>query len=122
MHPSPTTSFRVVAWATTFLLPVAAWIFASSTTFSLHVGAALFFTTAACLAAAIGGMRHAAVSILLNVAAFNFFTYLNQQSSWGLNNILWSLLPAGLALTVGYAREKWLAAETLAGGLSKDLA
>src|SRR5262249_28421913 len=35
---------------------------------------------------------------------------------------LWSLLMAALALTVGYAREKWLAAETLAGGLSKDLA
>ena len=122
MHPSPTTSFRVVAWASTFLLPVAAWILASSTTFSVHVGAGLFFTTAACLAATIGGLRHAAIAIILNVIAFNLFSYWNQPGTWGTANILWSLLPAALAITVGYAREKWLAAETLAGGLSKDLA
>jgi PAS domain S-box-containing protein len=122
MHPSPTLGSRVVAWASTLLLPVAAWISSSSTLLSFHVGAGLFFATAASLSAGIGGMTHAAISIVLNVAAFNIFTYLNQPGSLGTSNILWSLLQAALALTVGYAREKRLAAETLAGGLSKDLA
>ncbi len=122
MHPSPTASRRVVAWFLTLTLPAAAWIFSSYSFSSFSSGALLFFTLSACIAAGVGGMRMALLAIALNVAARNLFLHLHAPGGWGWGPVLWSLLPAGMALIVGYARERWSAAEMLAGRLSSDLA
>lgn len=122
MHPSPTAPQRVVAWVLTLTLPVAAWISASFSFPHFPPGGVLFFTLAACVSAAIGGMRLAVIAIILNVAARNLFAYLHQPGGLGWGTVLWSVVPIALALIVGYAREKWSAAEMLAGRLSGDLA
>ncbi len=122
MHPSPTSRQRVVALLITLFLPVAAWIVSRYSFPRFSSGAVLFFTLAACLSAAVGGIRVALLAVALNVAARNLFLYLYGPQTLRWETALWSLVPAALALLVGYAREKWSAAEMLAGRLSSDLA
>jgi PAS domain S-box-containing protein len=102
-------------------LPVVAWI-CSNYFFPRSYEAVLFFTLAACLSAAVGGMRLAVIALVLNMAARNLFLYLHAPRAWGWASALWSLIPAALVLTIGYAREKWSASALLAEGLSGDLA
>jgi PAS domain S-box-containing protein len=118
MHSSPMAGPRLVAWTVAFMLPIAAWISADSSMSSMP---GLLFMAAGCLSAAIGGLRIAVVAVLLNVIALNVFYYRHQPTHSQWANVLWSGLVLGLALLVGYAREKWSAAEILAGRLSNDL-
>ncbi len=123
MSPSPAKRIRAAAWVITVLLPIAAWMLTSfsSPLFRPSVGA--FFVAAACLSAAIGGLPTALVAIALNGLALNAFVYFYHPA--GVNQgaaELWTLLLAVVAFIVGYAREKWSAAESLAGRLRCDLA
>jgi PAS domain S-box-containing protein len=120
MHSSPSARLRVAAWLVTLFLPLAAWQF--STLFSAHFGVGVFFTVAAVLSAAIGGLLPSLIAALLNTTALNGFYYLHHPADPHGNNILWSFLIIAVTLMVGYAREKWSAAEMLAGHLSTDLA
>ena len=87
-----------------------------------HPGVGAFFTAAAFLSAAIGGMSMAMAGIALNAAALNIYLNFFQSGVPRTNALLWTLLLVMVALIVGYAREKWSAAEMLAGRLSSDLA
>ncbi|HEU4417007.1 MAG TPA: GAF domain-containing protein, partial [Candidatus Angelobacter sp.] len=121
-YPSSTARLRVLSWVITFLLPVAAWIFAKFSLPFFHSGPGVFFIAAACLAAVIGGLPAALTGAILNVAALNGFAYLYQPGNSPTNNELWSALLITVTLVVGLARQKWSAAEMLAGRLSTDLA
>src|SRR5215472_104265 len=120
MRP-PSAQWRSLIWAITVALPFAAWFIAGFTFARFPAGAVLFFTLAACLAAALGGMRVAVVALGLNLAASMGFCYLFQRNEWGVAFLLWSAVPASLTLLVGYAREKWAASEMLAGQQRHDL-
>ncbi len=122
MYSSPTTRLRTTAWIFTVLLPLAAWYLTSSMWPVMHARAGVFFTIAALLSAALGGIAPALVASLLNCAALAAFVYLHPAPAPHLNNVLWSVLLVAVSLVVGYAREKWSAAEMLAGHLSRDLA
>jgi PAS domain S-box-containing protein len=123
MYASPkTTRLRIISWAITFLLPVAAWSAARFMLPFFHPAPGVFFIAAACISAVIGGLPSALVGILLNTAALNGFAYLYQPGNTATNNELWSALLIAVALIVGLARQKWSAAEMLAGRLSTDLA
>jgi PAS domain S-box-containing protein len=122
MHTSPAVRRRFGAWFFVMCLPIAAWICSTYSFPRLAHEAVLFFTLAACLSAAVGGMRMAVIAIVLNMAARNVFLYLHAPNGWGWTSVLWSLAPAALALVVAYAREKWSAAGLLAERLSGDLA
>jgi PAS domain S-box-containing protein len=113
---------RSVIWAATLVLPVAAWLIARFSYSLFPPGPVLFFTLAACIAAALGGMRVALVALTLNLVGRTVFCYLYQPDQWSLIFVLWSVVPIGLTLLVAYAREKWSASEMLAGRLSQDLA
>jgi PAS domain S-box-containing protein len=121
MYPSPTARLRIVSWVITFLLPVAAWSLARYSLPFFHPGVGVFFVAAACLSAVIGGLPAALAGVLLNTAALNGFAYLYQPESSASSNELWSALLIAVALVVGLARQKWSAAEMLAGRLSTDL-
>ena len=114
-YPSSTARLRVISWVITFLLPVAAWIFAKFSLPFFHSGPGVFFIAAACLAAVIGGLPAALTGAILNVAALNGFAYLYQPGNSLTNNELWSALLITVTLVVGLARQKWSAAEVLAG-------
>lgn len=122
MYSSPTSRWRIAAWIVALLLPAAAWVFTSLSVPLFRPGVGVFFTGAACLAAAIGGIRMALVAIVLNAAALQEFVHLHQQEIPRGNIGLWMALLVTVALIVGYAREKWSAAEMLAGTLRSDLA
>lgn len=122
MYSSPTTRLRTTAWVFTVLLPLAAWYLTSSMWPVMHARAGVFFTIAALLSAALGGIAPALVASLLNCAALAAFSYLHPAPVPHLNDTLWSVLLVAVSLVVGYAREKWSAAEMLAGHLSRDLA
>jgi PAS domain S-box-containing protein len=121
MYPSPTARLRIVSWVITFLLPVAAWSLARYSLPFFHPGVGVFFVAAACLSAVIGGLPAALAGVLLNTAALNGFAYLYQPENSAASNELWSALLIAVALVVGLARQKWSAAEMLAGRLSTDL-
>jgi PAS domain S-box-containing protein len=121
MYPSPTARLRIVSWVITFLLPIAAWSLARYSLPFFHPGVGVFFVAAACLSAVIGGLPAALAGVLLNTAALNGFAYLYQPESSASSNELWSALLIAVALVVGLARQKWSAAEMLAGRLSTDL-
>jgi PAS domain S-box-containing protein len=120
MRP-PSARWRGLIWAVTIALPFAAWFIARLTYSRFPPGAVLFFTLAACLSAALGGMRVAIAALVFNVAALIGFCYLCQRDQWGVAFLLWSAVPAALTLLVGYAREKWSASEMLADHLRQDL-
>lgn len=101
---------------------MAAWSLASFSSPFFHPGAGVFFTAAAFLSAAIGGMPMALAGIALNATALNLYFHFFQPAMPRSNALLWTLLLFMVALIVGYAREKWSAAEMLAGRLSSDLA
>ncbi|MBZ5504063.1 MAG: PAS domain-containing protein [Acidobacteriia bacterium] len=122
MYPSPTARLRVVSWVITFLLPVAAWSVARYSLPIFHPGVAVFFIAAACISAVVGGLPAAVVGVLLNTAALNAFAYLYQPETSVSSNELWSALLIAVALVVGLARQKWSAAEMVAGRLNTDLA
>src|SRR5690349_20636947 len=122
MYPSPTARLRVVSWVITFLLPVAAWIAARYSLPFFSPGVGVFFIAAACISALIGGLPAALAGALLNTAALNGFAYLYQPEASSTSNQLWSALLIVVALIVGLARQKWSAAEMVAGTLSIDLA
>lgn len=122
MYSSPTTRLRRAAWVFTLVLPVAAWYLTSSIWPVLHGRVGVFFTVAAVLSAALGGLTPAIAAVLLNCGALAAFSYLHPVQGVRLNNVLWSVLLVAVTLVVGYAREKWSAAEMLAGHLSHDLA
>jgi PAS domain S-box-containing protein len=122
MHHSPTVRRRLGAWLLNMCLPVVAWICATYSFPRLSYEAVLFFTLAACICAALGGMRFAVFSLVLNMAARNLFLYLHAPRTWSWTTIFWSVFPAALILVIGYAREKWSAAALLAERLSGDLA
>src|SRR5258708_7665791 len=113
---------RTAAWIVTLLLPVAAWSLASFSSPFFHPGVGVFFTAAAFLSAAVGGMPMALAGIALNATALNLYFHFMQPSTPRSSALLWTLLLFMVALIVGYAREKWSAAEMLAGRLSSDLA
>src|SRR5580765_3153272 len=122
MYSSPTARLRVFSWVVTFLLPVAAWSVARYSLPFFHPGVGVFFIAAACISAAIGGLPAAVVGVLLNTAALNAFAYLYQPETSASSTELWSALLIAVALIVGLARQKWSAAEMVAGRLSTDLA
>jgi PAS domain S-box-containing protein len=122
MYPSPTARLHVVSWVSTFLLPIAAWSFARYCLPFFYPGVEVFFIAAACVSAAIGGLPAALAGVILNTAAMNGFAYLYQPNSSASNNELWSALLIAVTLIVGFARQKWSAAEMVAGRLSTDLA
>src|ERR1051326_4991625 len=122
MYSSPKSRLRVISWVITFLLPVAAWSAARFCLPFLRPAPGAFFIAAACISALIGGLPSALVGALLNTAALNGFAYLYQPGNSTTSNELWSALLIAVALIVGLARQKWSAAEMLAGRLSNDLA
>src|SRR6476469_6562020 len=122
MYPSPTPRLRVVSWVITFLLPFAAWVAARYSLPFFYPGVGVFFVAAACISAVVGGLPAAVVGALLNTAALNGFAYLYQPESSSTSNELWAALLIAVALVVGLARQKWSAAEMVAGTLSTDLA
>ncbi len=67
-------------------------------------------------------MPAALAAIVLNGASLNGFIYLHQPGSARVSAELWTALLVGVTLIIGYARQKWSAAEMLAGRLSTDLA
>ncbi|HZD95123.1 MAG TPA: GAF domain-containing protein, partial [Candidatus Sulfotelmatobacter sp.] len=113
---------RVITWVITFLLPVAAWALAKSSLPFFRPAPGVFFIAAACLAAVIGSLPAAVVGAVLNTAALNAFAYFYQPGNTTTSNELWSALLIAVTLIVGLARQKWSAAEMLAGRLSTDLA
>src|SRR5258708_8607293 len=122
MRSSPLVRLRIAAWAVTFLLPVAAWRLTGATWPWLHPGIGVFFVLAAAISAALGGMRTAIVAALLNVIALNAYSYLYRSPVPHIPDPLCSALLVTLSLFTGQTREKWSAAEMLAGHLSLDLA
>src|SRR5215469_16077118 len=122
MESSPTARKRIILWAVTFLLPLAAWSVARFSLPFFHSGPGVFFIAAACITAVIGGLPTALAGALLNTAALNGFAYLYQPGNSSTVNELWSALLIAVALIVGLARQKWSAAEMVAGTLSTDLA
>src|ERR1051326_9184855 len=122
MYSSPKSRLRVISWVVTLLLPVAAWSAARFTVPFFHSAPGAYFIAAACLSAVIGGLPTTLVGILLNTAAMSGFAYLYQPWYSAANNELWAALLIAVALVVGLARQKWSAAEMLAGRLSTDLA
>jgi PAS domain S-box-containing protein len=122
MHSSPSIRLRIAQWTLIGLLPLVAWQLTTTTWTMLHLPFGVFFTAAAVISAAVGGLMPAFVSVILNIAALSAFSYLHPMMSTRRSNVLWSLLLASVALLVGYARRKWSAAEMLAGHLSTDLA
>jgi PAS domain S-box-containing protein len=122
LHSLPSNRWHVAAWIVILLLPGAAWIFTVLSLPFFRPGIGAFFIGAACLAAAIGGLRTGLVGILLNAAALMAFAQIYQPGIARTNLELWMLLLVAVALMVGFAREKWSAAEMLAGTLRTDLA
>ncbi|HEX7284792.1 MAG TPA: ATP-binding protein [Candidatus Angelobacter sp.] len=122
MHSFPSNRWRVAAWIVTLLLPAAAWIFTVLSFPYFHPGIGVFFIAAACITAVIGGLRTGLVGILLNAAALLGFAYLYQPGLARSNVEQWTLLLIAVGLVLGFAREKWSAAEMLAGRLRSDLA
>jgi PAS domain S-box-containing protein len=122
MYSFPTARLRVVSWVITFLLPMAAWSLARVSLPFFHPGVGVFFIAAACISAVLGGLPTAIAGALLNTAALNGFVYLYEPSSSATSSELWSALLVAVALIVGLARQKWSAAEMVAGRLSTDLA
>src|SRR5579863_2263796 len=123
MHFSPSVRLRIAQWTFALLLPLVAW---ETTTYAgwsnFHIPFGALFTAAAVVSAAVGGLWPALVSAVLNVAAIYLFSYLHPGTATRFSNVLWSLLVGSVALLIGYARQKWSAAEMLAGHLSTDLA
>src|SRR6476619_6603313 len=122
MYPPSTTRLRVISWVVTFLLPVAAWSVAHYSLPFFHPGVGVFFIAAACISALIGGLPAAITGALLNTAALVGFSYLYQPEISTTSNELWAALLIAVALVVGLARQKWSAAEMVAGRLTTDLA
>jgi PAS domain S-box-containing protein len=122
MYPPSTTRLRVISWVVTFLLPVAAWSVAHYSLPFFHPGVGVFFIAAACISAVIGGLPAAITGALLNTAALVGFSYLYQPEISTTSNELWAALLIAVALVVGLARQKWSAAEMVAGRLNTDLA
>jgi PAS domain S-box-containing protein len=122
LQASPNARLRVVTWILTFLLPFAAWSLTRIGIANFHPAVGVFFTAAACLCAAVGGLRIAIAASAFNAAAMWGYIYVFHVSLPRNNIVLWILLFTAVALIIGYAREKWSAAEMLAGRLSSDLA
>jgi PAS domain S-box-containing protein len=122
MYPSPTARLRAISWVITFVLPIAAWSLARVSLPFFHPGVGVFFIAAACISAVLGGLPTALAGALLNTAALNGFVYLYEPASSATSSELWSALLIAVALVVGLARQKWSAAEMVAGRLSSDLA
>jgi PAS domain S-box-containing protein len=122
MYPPSTTRLRVISWVVTFLLPLAAWSVAHYSLPFFHPGVGVFFIAAACISALIGGLPAAITGALLNTAALVGFSYLYQPEISTTSNELWAALLIAVALVVGLARQKWSAAEMVAGRLNTDLA
>jgi PAS domain S-box-containing protein len=122
MNSSPSARLRIASWVVTFLLPIAAWSLARFSLPFFHPGVGVFFIAAASICAVIGGLPAALTGALLNTAALNGFAYLYQPESSASSNGLWSALLIAVTLVVGLARQKWSAAEMVAGRLSSDLA
>ncbi len=121
MHSPPAARVRAISWAVTFLLPAAAWSVARFTLPFFHPGPGVFFIAAAGISALLGGFPMALAGALLNTAALNGFAYLYQPGNSTTGNELWSALLIAVAMVIGLARQKWSAAEMLAGRLSSDL-
>lgn len=122
MHSSPSVRLRIAQWVLILLLPLVAWQVTISTGHIIHLPLGVFFTAAAFISAAIGGLMRGLIAAVLNIGALNLFSYLHPGTETRLSNLLWSLLIASVAVLIGYARRKWSAAEMLAGHLSTDLA
>lgn len=122
MHPAPSIRLKIASWALTALLSIAAWALTVATWPVFHQRVGVFFTAAAVISAAVGGITPAVLAAILNTAALNYFVFLNRSSVPGLTDGLWSVLLVTVSLMVGYAREKWSVAEMQAGLLSTDLA
>jgi PAS domain S-box-containing protein len=119
MQSFPPTRLRIAQWAVTLLLPIAAWYANILPVWHLPFG--VYFTAAAFISAAVGGLLPGMAAAVLNIAALNYFSYRHPGISTRHSDLLWSLLLGSLALLVGLARQKWSAAEMLAGHLSSDL-
>ncbi len=122
MHPALSTRLKIASWALAVLLSIAAWTLTVATWPVFHQRVGVFFTAAAVISAAVGGITPALLAAILNAAALNYFAFLHRSSVPGLTDGLWSVLLVTVSLMVGYAREKWSVAEMRAGLLSTDLA
>jgi PAS domain S-box-containing protein len=122
MYSPSTTRLRVISWAVTLLLPVAAWSAAHYSLPFFHPGVGVFFIAAACISAVIGGLPAAIAGALLNTAALVGFSSLYEPGISTTSNELWAALLIAVTLVVGLARQKWSTAEMIAGRLSTDLA
>lgn len=120
MQSSPWIRLRIAQWVLTLLLPLAAWQLAKPAW--LHLPFGVFFTAAAVITAAVGGLLPACAGLVLNIAALNGFSYFHPGISTRHGDMLWSLLLGTVALVIGYARQKWSTAQMLAWHLSSDLA
>lgn len=122
MALSPKPRLRVIIWTVTLLLPFAAWLASGFSWTFFHPGVGAFFVAAACLSAAIGGMPTALAATILNSSGLLLFSYLRPGALPRTTAELWAALLVAVTLIIGYAREKWSAAEIRAGRLSTDLA
>lgn len=122
MDSSPSVRLRIALWALTLILPFAAWQLTNLASATLHLPAGVFFLAAVVISAAVGGLAPALISVLLNIATLYGYFYLHSPGGSHRPEVLWSLLLGVVALLIGYARQKWSAAEMLAGHLSMDLA
>src|SRR5690349_8555681 len=112
MNSSPRGRLLIVSCTITVVSPAIIWLLASYLWW-LRPQVGVMFTMVACVSAGVDGWAPAIVEAVLDAAALNGFSALHQPPPSQFNDIFWSLLLAVLALTIGYARERWSAAEML---------
>ncbi|HLW55510.1 MAG TPA: ATP-binding protein [Candidatus Angelobacter sp.] len=122
MHFSPSTRLRIGQWILVVLLTAAAWEIATATLTRLPLPAGVFFAAAAVVASAAAGLLPGLGAAVLNSLALLLFCYFHPGAGTPRTVELWSLLLASVALMIGYARRRWLAAESRADNLEDDLA
>jgi PAS domain S-box-containing protein len=121
MYLSPTTRVWMAQSALVLLLAVAAWEITSATRSALDLPFGVLFMAAAVISAAVGGLLPAIGAIVVNIAAFLYFSHVYPEAGRTPSTVSWAVLLASIALVVGFARRKWSSAETLAGQLREDL-
>ena len=121
MHFTPAIRSRIAKWTLVVALAAAAWVINSSTGLGSSLPFGALFAAAAMISGAVAGLLPAIGAAVLNSAAVFLFSQLHPESGSLREAELWSVLLASVALTVGFARHKWLTAENVAAGLRTDL-
>ena len=122
MHlASPPNRRRIAQWTLVLLLCVAAWKITATLWADLPLPFGVLFTAAAAICAAVAGFVPALGATIVNIAALALFARLHPEAGDSRAVELWSTLIAGVALAIGFAREKWLAAGAVTENLRADL-